>query len=263
MGIIFYLCIRPLTSEPIFIMALRTGSDDWQELLTKMGIPAESVRTYAKTFVEESITKDSLTMIDREVPKELGVTTMGHALAILKLAKEEPLISDSCTKAPAVKLPKLYSGITSQQFRKFRIDWEVFVRMTNMPPAQTNIQLYNCANEAVQTSIINIYPKFFSEEPNRLMGTLEALVTQKSNPMVHRLSFASISQGPGESVQQFIVCLTGTAQDCDFTCPICNHDLSDIYIKDQLIKGNANDALQADFLAKACSLKTLRKTSPC
>ena len=129
------------------------------------------------------------------------------------------------------------------------------MRMTNMPSAQTNIQLYNCTDEAVQTSIINTYPKFFSEEPNRLMGMLELLVTQKSNPIVHRLSFASISQGPGESVQQFIVRLRGKAQDCDFTCPIGNHDLSGIYIKDQLIKGTANDAQQADLLAKACSLK--------
>ena len=69
------------------------------------------------------------------------------------------------------------------------------MRMTNMPPTQTNIQLYNCTDEAVQTSIINTYPKFFTQEPNRLMGMLEALVTQKSNPMIHSLSFASISQG--------------------------------------------------------------------
>ena len=149
--------------------------------------------------------------------------------------------------------------MTSQQFRKFRIDWEVYLRMTNMPPAQTNIQLYNCADEAVQTSIINTYLKFFSEEPNRLIGMLEALVTQKSNPMVHRLPFPSISQGPGESVQQFVVRLRGIAQDCGITCPICNHDLSDIYIKDQLIKGTANDVLQAGLLAKACSLKTLEE----
>ena len=73
-------------------MALRTGSNDWQELLTKIGIPADSARTYAKTFVEESITKDSLTMIDQEVLKELGVTTMGHAQAILKLAKKAAIL---------------------------------------------------------------------------------------------------------------------------------------------------------------------------
>ena len=185
-------------------MALRTRSDDWQELLTKIGIPADC-QDLCKNFCGESITKDSLTLIDREVLKELGVTAMGHAIAILKLVKEQPLKSDSYTKAPAVKLSQLHSGMTSQQFRKFRIDWEVFVRMTNMPPAQTNIQLYNCADEAVQTSIINTYPKFFSEEPNRLMDILEALITQKWNPMVHRLSFASISQGPGESVPQFVV----------------------------------------------------------
>ena len=74
-------------------MALRAGPDDWQELLTKIDIPADSVRTYAKTFVEESITKDSLTMIDWEVLKELGVTTMGHALAILKLAKKSCILA--------------------------------------------------------------------------------------------------------------------------------------------------------------------------
>ena len=51
-----------------------------------------TARTYTKTFVEESITKDCLTMIDREVLKELGVTTIGHALAILKLAKKAAML---------------------------------------------------------------------------------------------------------------------------------------------------------------------------
>ena len=86
------LCVRPLSSQPIFFMALRTGSDEWQELLSKIGIPADSARTYAKTFEEESITKGSLTMIDREVLKELGVTTMEHALAILKVAKKAAML---------------------------------------------------------------------------------------------------------------------------------------------------------------------------
>ena len=135
--IIFNLCVRSLSNQLIFIMALQIGSDDWQELLTKIGIPVASAMTYAKNFLKESITKDSLTMIDREVLKELGVTTMGHAIAILKLVKEQPLTSNNYTKAHAVKLPQLHSGRTSQQFRKFRIDWEVFVRMTNTLPAQT------------------------------------------------------------------------------------------------------------------------------
>ena len=156
-----YLCFRPLAIQPIFFMALSTGSDDWQELFTKIGIPADSARTCAETFEQESIIKDSLSMINREVLKELGVTTMRHALAILKLAKEQPLTSDSYTMALAVKLLQIHSEMTLQKFQKFRIDCEVFVRMTNMPPVQTNVQLYNCADEAVQTSIINTYPNFY------------------------------------------------------------------------------------------------------
>ncbi len=42
-------------------------------------------------------------------------------------------------------------------------------------------------------------------------------------------------------------------------CPACEHDLSDIYIKDQFIKGVASDALQTDLLAKAGLLKTLEQ----
>ena len=41
--------------------------------------------------------------------------------------------------------------------------------------------------------------------------------------------------------------------------PICNHDLSDIYIKDQLIKGTVNDALHIDLLENDHSLKTLEE----
>ena len=123
--IVFLICLYTEKFRKPF--SLRTGSDDWQKLLSKIGIPADSARAYGKAFMEESITKDSLTKINREVLKELGVTTMGHALGILKLAKEQPLTLDGYTKAPAVRPPQLHSGMTSQQFRKFRIDWEVFV----------------------------------------------------------------------------------------------------------------------------------------
>ena len=243
-------------------MALRTklGPDDWIQLLTSIGIPADSAKIHADSFVKEGLTRDSLSMLDRDMLKELGITSMGDALAVLKFAKEQSTTPLECyTKAPAVKLPQLHSEMTSQQFRKFKIDWEVFTRMSNMPPTQASIQLYNCADEAVQNSIINTYPNFFSDKPDRLMDQLESLVTQKSNPMVHRLSFASMTQSLGESIQQFVVRLRGAAQDCDFTCPCCNYNLSDFYIKDQLVRGIANDSLQADLLAKASSLRTLEQ----
>ena len=62
-----------------------------------------------------------------------------------------------------------------------------------------------------------------------------------------------------ETIPNYVARLRSWAQDCDFICPNCHHDLSHIYIKDQFIWGIANDALQADMLAKAGSLKALEQ----
>ena len=58
-------------------------------------------------------------------------------------------------------------------------------------------------------------------------------------------------------INQYLVPLRATTIDCNFLCPHCEHDLSDTYIKDQFIRGIADDALQTDLLAKAGVLKSL------
>ena len=106
-------------------------------------------------------------------------------------------------------------------------------------------------------NLSNTHPKFFTTDPDRLLRMIEVLVTQKSNPMVHQITFASMSQHEDEPIQQYIVRLRGMATDCNFSCPRCEHDISDIYIKDQFIKGIANNTLQTNLLAKAGVLKSL------
>ena len=66
-----------------------------------------------------------------------------------------------------------------------------------------------------------------------------------------------MSQDEDEPIQNYLVCLRAIAVDCNFTCPSCEYDLSDIYIKDQIIRGIVNDTLQADLLTKAGMLKSL------
>ena len=239
-------------------MALQTGyeTEDWENYFLKAGISADLAKSYAATFVREKLRKESLQMMDRAMLRELGITTMGEALAILKQAKEPPT-QNLCAKAPAVKPPQLHLEMTPQQFRKFRIDWDVFTTITDMPISQTNVQLYSCADEFVQNAIINTYPNFLTTDPDKLLEMTETLVTRRSNPMVNRMTFASLSQHEDESIQQYLVRLRSTATDCNFSCPHCDHDLSDIYIKDQFIKGVANETLQTDLLAKARLLKTL------
>ena len=153
----------------------------------------------------EEITRDSLHMLDRMMLKEQGIKTMGDVLTMLKLTKE-PLVSPASHIKPlTAKLRQLSSEMMTQQLQKFRIDWDIFTRMTNLPTAQTNVQLCNCADEAVQNSIINTYPDFFDTSPNNLLDMLKVLVMRKSNPMVHQILFSSIAQNDNDTVQNYAV----------------------------------------------------------
>ena len=178
-----------------FDMALRIWYDlaGWESTFIEAGISATSAKIYVQTFSSEEIPRDCLHMLDCTMVMELGIKTMGNVLTMLKLTKE-PLVSPaSLMKPPTAKLPQLSSEMTAQQFQKFRIDWGIFIRRTNLPTAQTNVQLYNSADETVQNSIINTYPEFFNTSSNKLLDMLEVLVMQKSNPIVYRISFSSIT----------------------------------------------------------------------
>ena len=108
-------------------------------------------------------------------------------------------------KTPIVKLPQLNSEMNSQQFRKFRIDWDVFTKMTSLLLTQTDIQLYNNTDKTLQNSIINTYFEFFNSNSGKLYEKLEVLVTQKLNIIVHRISFSFILQSKNESIQNYLI----------------------------------------------------------
>ena len=184
---------------------------------------------------------------------------MDGVLTILKLSKEPLASLASHVKPPNTKLPQLNSEITSQQFQKFRINWDMFTKMTNLPTIETYIQLYNCADKAIQNSIINAYSEIFHTNPSKLFDISVVLVTQKSNPIIYRISFLSIVQSVNEFIQNYLIQLWSEVLDCNFICPNYDPDLFSIYIKDLFIWSIANDALQVDMLAKSESLKTLKQ----
>ena len=164
-------------------MARRTGyeNEDWEDYFLKAGIAADSAKSYAATFMKKKLRKENLQLMDRAMLRELGITTMGEALSILRQAKVLAT-QNIYPKAPAARPPQLHLEMTPQQFRKFRIDWEVFTRITDMPTSQANVQLYSCADESAQNAIINTYPNFFTTNPDKLLEITEPLLTQKSNP---------------------------------------------------------------------------------
>lgn len=256
-------------------MAQSMDATAWEAMFSAdASIDATSSQKYAKNFAENKMTKAGLAVLDRTTLSDLGVTTLGHAMAILALGQRPAVPTTPATptgvmapatampsyaKTPAATAPQILESMTLQQWRKLTVDWQVFVTMTNLPASRLHAQLYSCCVPAVQTALLNIHPDFFtlSAADDNLLKKIKAIVTHKSNPTVHRMTFAGLKQGHCETVQAYIVRLKSSATDCEFACPQCTHDLSPVYVKDQLIRGLNNTTLQTDILAKADQLPTL------
>ena len=142
---------------------------DWEQLFLGGGIEDKSAKAYAKTFAGEKLTPDNLLVMDRDMLKEIGVTTMGDALTILQLGKKAQSSGDGDAKPKpsrnyackmTVKMPTLHADMTSQQFRKFVVDWTVFRQITELPDDRVHAQLYSCADDDVQCALISTYPNF-------------------------------------------------------------------------------------------------------
>ena len=143
--------------------------------------------------------------------------------------------------------------MTHPQFWKFKVDWDVYKKITGLPVNQIPTHLYSTCDESVQTSLINTLPNFFASDETTLLA--KAIVTKRVNLTIHWMTFASIIQDEHESIQDFAIKLRSAAVDCEFSCPNCVTDLSKFHIKDQFIRGLGNNVLQTDILAKANHLK--------
>ena len=238
---------------------------EWETTLKGVGIDAKAAKDYAKLFEENCITPSNRDMLDKDTLKELGITILGHQMSILKIAKkpvapDQNLQTSTPVRVATAKAPCLRTEMTPQQFRKFTIDWKVFLDITSLPTTQYHAQIYSNAEEDAQTAIITTYPEFFSIPTGELLDKIEAVVTRKANPMVHRVAFASMCQGDSETIQQYVIRLRASAKDCNFSCPSCHTDIADHYIKDQFVCGINNKVLQTDMLAKAELLPGLEAT---
>ena len=238
------------------------NESSWTTLFVETGIVEERAKEYAPKFVEEGILRSCLSEFDIPTLKMVGVNRIGDAMAILSIGKNKGADARGnrqiFAKTPTAKPPEANCNMTHQDFRKFCIDWEVYLNLTHIDDSQVHHQLYSCCDEEVQRALINTYDNFFMIPRLLLLKNLEAVVTRQSNPTVYRVKFGNMSQHD-DFIQSYVVKLKSAARDCSFSCPQCEYDLSSQYVKDQLIKGLQSEALQTDILAKADQLDCLEK----
>lgn len=123
-------------------MALQAESD-WRTFFLSIGIPDTASQTYAKSFHDNRVNEELLPSLDKPLLTDLGITVIGDILKILNHIKQlTPRIKSALTtipstpqsKAPPAKLPEINSEMTRPQFRKFKIDWEVYKNISAMAP---------------------------------------------------------------------------------------------------------------------------------
>ena len=207
---------------------------------------------------------NTLHELTKEDLSDLGTKVLGDIKNVLTKAKESSTSSLNQVgsakvfmKAPTVKLPQLNENMTLPQFRKSKMDCDVFKRITNLPENQIHAKLYNSCSESVHNSLVKTESDFFSLTEEKMTATLEKIVTKKCNRTVHRLRFRSIHQLQEDSIKDFVVILRSSAPDYKFQCPNCPFDLHSINTKDQFIRGLQNKSIQTDISAKASQLNTL------
>ena len=111
-------------------MALLRTEADWKTFLRSAGIQDDAtLTTYAGLFVTNGFNEVSLGEINKDTLHELGVTVLGHKLAILAGARKRtaPVVPQVATRASVTaKLTTVTHDMTHQQFRKFLQDWNVY-----------------------------------------------------------------------------------------------------------------------------------------
>ena len=232
-------------------------------------------QSYATTSMTNRLTHLDLPDLNKTTLSSLEITVLGDQLAILRLGRQSTTIqmnqpdSTSNTQqshpvyrnpsaSASVKHPIVMPAMTLPKFRKFRIDWDVYTSITALPPNECTVHLYSACDPSVQNSIINAKPNFLNLPESTAIDTIESLVTKRANPMVHRMTFNSIKQGDSENIQDSVIRLQAVVPDCEFTCPDCQYDLSDINIRDQLIRGLNNNILQTDYSLKPVNSRFLK-----
>ena len=258
-------CDLTYSSNSYLILALQV-KDDWFNFFCNPGILADTAHTYSTAFVNNRVTETMLPRLNHQYLTELGITIFGDVLSILAHTTSDPVPTTATlnTTPPPPKLtkakpPQITCEITHSQFWKFKIDWDLFKRITAILFDQITAQLYNICDDSVQNSIINTITDVFQQDESSLLQLIENIVTKYSNPTVHQMHFGNLAQTITESIQAYLVRLKSAALDCEFSCPDCHYDLVPINWKDQFISGSFNTILQTEILAKDGHLTTFEE----
>ena len=111
---------------------------DWEEWLQSAGIKEDEAKAYAKTFADNRVDLSFAPDLTKDLLKEMGVKVIGDIMSIMRYASPDikPQRSHTAHAKPTVKMPELRAEMTHPEFRKFKVDWDVYKTMSKPEPSQ-------------------------------------------------------------------------------------------------------------------------------
>ena len=115
----------------------------WQEWLENAGLAENEAKTYAKSFADNRVDPSFAPDLTKDLLKEMGVTVIGDIMNIMRYASPDtkPRTSHAAHVKPSVKIPELRAEMTHPEFRKFKVDWDVYKTMSQPESSQIPAQL--------------------------------------------------------------------------------------------------------------------------
>ena len=125
----------------------RSSQESWGTFLSAAGIPSADCPRYAQLLVDQRITDHR--DLTKEALKDVGISIIGDILSILKFSHvpggegshsidELPRPLQEARPHPpsrprAVDPPQIKAELTHPEFRKLKIDWQTFRKLTSLP----------------------------------------------------------------------------------------------------------------------------------
>ena len=121
-------------------MALRQEirtKTEWLSFFIQAGIPNAEADSYATIFSRNRITEITMNRIDTQTLTDLQIEVLGDRLAILQHIQTHnspPMSTMKPVASATAKPPVIHNNMTHAQFRKFKVDWNVYKQLTSLPP---------------------------------------------------------------------------------------------------------------------------------
>ena len=186
------------------------------------------------------------------------------AVLAAELANHTAVAHPAATAAPAappfnikIELPKITSGISARSWATKLREWDEYKLIKNIPTNQQSTYLLQCCDKQIKEYIRqSLNGKNLTKVSEaEMIKSIEKIAVLQESILSHRLKASQLVQKPGMGIRQFYAALKNQVELGSYHVNCvgngCNKsvDVSDVIIKDHLLRGIRNKIIRNKLLS--------------